>query len=227
MPPAAAAMPRKMLPPPTTMAMSTSRLRTTLMEPARRLVVAGSMALVSPPSACPLSLRRTRWKAELGDRPPRPSGLGACLAELEAGEAPHFHVLADDAHQVGAQLLDGAVGVLDERLLHQARLGEELLELAGDDLLEHVLGLALDLLGVDGLLADDDVFRHLVARDPARRGRGDVHGEVVGELLEGIAARHEVGLHADLHEHADLAAGVDVRIHTAVFGRCLLYTSDA
>src|SRR5450756_3202931 len=44
-------------------------------------------------------------------------------------------------------------------------------------------------------------------------------GEVVGELLEGVAARHEVGLHADLHEHADLAAGVDVRIHGAVFGR--------
>ncbi len=104
----------------------------------------------------------------------------AHLAELEAHEAPHLDVLADDADEVGAQLLDGAVGILDEGLLHETGLGEELLELAGDDLLDHVLGLALDLLGVDRLLALDDLAGHLVARHPARgwprrpawRGRG-------------------------------------------------------
>ena len=63
MPPAAAAIPRKMLPPPTTMAMSTSRARAILMVPAIDFVVAGSIARVSLPSAWPLSLRRTRWKA--------------------------------------------------------------------------------------------------------------------------------------------------------------------
>ena len=51
MPPAAAAMPRKMLPPPTTMAMSTSRARAVLSVPAIDFVVAGSMARVSLPSA--------------------------------------------------------------------------------------------------------------------------------------------------------------------------------
>src|SRR5262249_61638172 len=39
---------------------------------------------------------------------------------------------------------------------------------------------------------------------------GDVHGDVLDQLLEGLGAGDEVGLAVDLDEDADLPAGVDV-----------------
>src|SRR5262249_30469406 len=45
---------------------------------------------------------------------------------------------------------------------------------------------------------------------------GDVEGDVADELLEVLVARDEVRLAVDLHQHADLAAGMDVARHRAL-----------
>ena len=90
------------------------------------------------------------------------------LAELEAHEPPHLDVLADHADQVGTQLFDRAVRVFDEGLLHETDLLEELVQLAVEHLLDDVVGLALGLLAVDGLLALDDLGGHFVTTHPQR-----------------------------------------------------------
>ena len=51
---------------------------------------------------------------------------------------------------------------------------------------------------------------HLVAADVLRVGRRHVHRDFLHELLEALGAGHEVGLAVHFHEHADLAAHVDV-----------------
>jgi hypothetical protein len=72
------------------------------------------------------------------------------------------------------------------------------------------------LLAVDGPLALDQRLVHLLT--PHRHGRrgGDVHRDVAHQLLEGVVARHEVGLAVHLHQHADLATHVDVAADRAL-----------
>jgi hypothetical protein len=40
--------------------------------------------------------------------------------------------------------------------------------------------------------------------------RGDVHGHIVAEQLEGIGAGHEIAFAIDFDDHADFAAGMNV-----------------
>src|SRR5213592_4657194 len=47
--------------------------------------------------------------------------------------------------------------------------------------------------------------------DALRVHRGDLHGDLLRELLEFVAARDEVGLARELHQRADASARVDVR----------------
>src|SRR5512133_703962 len=134
------------------------------------------------------------------------------LAEHVAREAADLDVLADLRDRLGDDVLDLLLVVLHERLLEEAELAVELLDLAGRDLLEDRLGLLLlARLGLRDLaLLRDDVRGDLLAADPARRGRRDLHGEVLHERLEALGARDEIGLAVHLDEHADLAAHVDV-----------------
>src|ERR1019366_8557652 len=48
--------------------------------------------------------------------------------------------------------------------------------------------------------------------------RGDVQRQVAGELDELLVAGDEVGLAVDLHQHADLVAGVDVALDRPLAG---------
>ena len=117
------------------------------------------------------------------------------------------------------QLADRLVGV-PEGLLVQHHLLVPLAQLALHDLLadglrlgghrlvgEQLGALALGDLGRDGLDG------HVLGRD-AR----DLHRELAHELLEVLVAGHEVGLAVDLDEHAQAAAGMDVRGHEALAG---------
>ena len=51
---------------------------------------------------------------------------------------------------------------------------------------------------------------HLVATDVGRAGCRHVHRNLAGEVLEVIGARHEIRLAVHFHEHANLAAHVNV-----------------
>src|SRR6266487_3133066 len=65
-----------------------------------------------------------------------------------------------------------------------------------------------------------DSWRQVIFRDgDGGRNAGDLHGDVVRERLEGVSARDEVRLTVDLHEYADAASGVDVRLDEPL--RCL------
>ncbi len=97
-------------------------------------------------------------------------------------------------------------------LLVQAGLFVEFFQLALNDFLDDLVWLAggPGLLAVDLPLLGQDLRGDFVALHEPGLGGGDVHGQVVGQLLELIGAGHEVGLAVDLHQHPDLAPGVDV-----------------
>ena len=125
---AAGRSPRKMLPPPTTIATSTPAGRARRgsargrgADPVRVLAVGSSAIKPSPES-----LSRMRRKAGGRDglaAPPAASGRPAVMlsAALEAGEALDLDVLLRLGGQAGAQLLDRVVAVADVRLVEQAR----------------------------------------------------------------------------------------------------------
>ena len=123
--------------------------------------------------------------------------------------------------RVGDDLAHGLAGLLDEGLLEQADLGEELLDLAVDDLLDDLRRLA----GLRRLRARRSRARARPRRrEPPRGARSagcaaaTCMARLAHELLEVVGAGDEVGLAVDLDQHADLAAGVDVRADDA-FGR--------
>src|SRR5699024_6904139 len=130
------------------------------------------------------------------------------IAHLIAGEA-------DDVEALGLlldHLADADVRILDERLLEEADLLVELDDAALHHLLDDVFGLALVAgLGDEDLLLVFEVGRiDLLAAHVLRsnRGRGgDLQGYVVDDFLIGRAL--------GLHQHADLAAHVDVAFHDA------------
>src|SRR5215207_7255009 len=101
------------------------------------------------------------------------TGLGA-LPDLEAGEAAQDELLADLGRVGVEQVLDRLLVVADVRLVEQDDLLVVVLELALDNLLDDLLGLALGLAGVDLPLLLDDVLGHLLAPDVAGVGDGDV-----------------------------------------------------
>src|SRR5690242_19974864 len=150
-------MPRKMFPPPMTTATSTPSRTTSAISSAMRPIVSGSMPYPWPPaSASPDSLSRMRRYAAAG---PGAAMGGLALAHLEAGEPLHHDALAHLGGRLVHHVLHPGLArrVADERLLHQAGLGVELLELAVDDLVEDLGRLLLvgHLLPVDlALLLD-------------------------------------------------------------------------
>ena len=69
------------------------------------------------------------------------SSRSSGFAQLEAHEPTHLDVLAELGHRVGDHVFDGPFRVANERLLEQADVGEELVDLAIDDLLDDLSGL--------------------------------------------------------------------------------------
>src|SRR3954453_3704495 len=150
----------------------------------------GSVPYSSEPiRASPEIFSSTRLKAgsAIGGKPYPESAL--FLADRIAREACDADVLARLRGQVGAQLLDRlalvAVGA-HVLLLQQDDLRGPLAKLTLDDLLDHVVGLALLL----GLLVEDTPLRlaliggYVVDGDIEGRGRGDVDRHLACELLE-------------------------------------------
>src|SRR5688500_8397455 len=140
-----------MFPAPTTTAISTPRSVTAWICSLICSIRAGSVPYSSEPiRASPETFSRTRVKtgSAIGGTLSRAAGL--LLADGEAGEAGDADVLTGLGGQVGAQFLDRlavvAVGA-HVLLLEQDDVGGPLLQLALDDPLHDVVGLAL-LLGL-------------------------------------------------------------------------------
>ena len=140
--------------------------------------------------------------------------INGALALLEANGVHEVDLAAELLGGVGDILLDraGEHVAADELLLEQAVLRIELVELAHDDLLADLLGLA-GHLGVVGhlshhdlLLLVENVLRDLALIPEAGIERRDLHGNVLGDL-GGVDAAVDL----EVDEHADLAAGMDIR----------------
>src|SRR5262245_45984756 len=157
MPRVAPLIPRQMLPPPTTIAISTPRsARALATSSAMRCTTFASMPypIVVSANASPESFSTTRlyWLPGIGVTLPWLAGL--FLAHLDTDEAPDLGLRA----QTLDDLRHRRLGLLHEPLLEQAVVLEEAVETAGDDLLDRVLGLALvagELLEHAALLLDD------------------------------------------------------------------------
>src|SRR4051794_41033738 len=172
----------------------------------------------SPISASPDSFRRTRPNAAC---PFCDSGL--LLSHLEAHEATDDHVLVGGRGHLRPQLLDclGLVLLLvDVLLVEEHDLLEPLPHPALGDLLLDLLRLAVAgrLLAEDAHLALAVLLRDVLLGHVEWCGGRHVEGDLAGEFLELVAASHEVGLAVDLHEDADLAAGVHVAGDDALAG---------
>src|SRR5512132_1565184 len=139
--------------------------------------------------------------------------LPGLLAEPIPNEPAHGHLLPDLGRHLVEELLDRLRVVLHVRLVEQDRLRVERLQLALDDLGDHVVGLA-HLPGLrleDASLGRELLRGDLVAADvPGRRGARDVERQVLGELLELVRVGDEVRLAVDLHHRTDGVVEVDV-----------------
>src|SRR5581483_822667 len=227
MPISLATAPRKILPPPTTSARSQPSSLTSLISWAKALTVAPSMPkLLTPAKTSPVTLRMIRlyFGAPLfmkfaGARvKARRLFFSGRFAQMIAREAPDLNVFAEPADRFVDDIGDLFVRIFDERLLEQARFRVKAVDLALDDLVHDLFRLAAlqRLLAVDRFFLVELRRRHFLAPQVARIGRGDLHRDVFEQGLKFRRARNEVGLAVDLHQHADLAARMNVRSHRPV-----------
>src|SRR5436309_1852968 len=183
----------------------------------------------SPMSASPESFRSRRRKAGAPLGGPFTAMEGS-VTDLEAREAAYHHVFSSLAGQRRSQLLDSPAAVLlgvDVLLAQQHDLLQPSLELALDDPFAHVLRPVGRLLGGNPLFSLALGRGNVLVADGQRRRLGrDVQSKVTHELDEAVGAGHEVSLAVDLHQDADLVAGMDValdgalaRLRSGPFGR--------
>ena len=133
-------------------------------------------------------------------------------------------VFAASSWRSSSIVFDSCFSALTCVLVEQRDLARPLRQLALDDLLDHVVGLALlaRLLLEDPALGLALLLGDLVRGDVAGRGRGDVQRDLVGERLEVLVAGDEVGLALDLDHRPDLVVGVDVGGDDALVGAAAL-----
>src|ERR1700693_4795989 len=239
---AAAATPRKKLPPPTTSPICTPVLTTSAISAARLLTRSGSIPKDPPPaSASPLSLRTMRWYLGTDGRLTCSGGAGlrpasACaaltlwrrrlrcfldqrrLAYLEANEARDRNVLTKFCNRRFDQVADAGGVIADERLLVQADLFVELAHPPFHDLVHHFFWLAF-LQGPPpldvALFVQNLLCDVLFADELWVRGR-HLHGQILHQILEIVGPGNEVGLAVHLHQHAQLRAGMDITAYDAL-----------
>src|ERR1700722_17022795 len=151
---AAAATPRKKLPPPTTRPICTPAFATSATSSASAFTRPASRPKEpSPAITSPLSFSRTRWYRGMFSRraaevPDAPMALlyagffGRRVAHFEADETGHRNVFAELGDLGLDQIGVGGGIFLDEGLFHQADFFVILGQTAFDDFVENLFGLA-------------------------------------------------------------------------------------
>src|ERR1041385_3018950 len=237
MPSVAPLTPRKMLPPPITIATSTSMVWASATSSAMRARVAGSMPYCrSPIRASPESLRRTREYFAPIEAGVYTKRAGVAPAQTIANRNGLLLVRHDFGHEVIALLLDAfaelvtveaghdvAAAVLlpllhevlrnrrlvvaDVRLLEQAGLAVELLPLARHHLLDDVLRLAR----LERRIACDLALGvEVLLRDVLAAQEARLgRRDVHRDIARNLGALRIAA--GQFHDHADLAAAVHVR----------------
>src|SRR5919201_3329776 len=181
-----------MFPAPTTIAISTPLACTSTISSATASIVSRSIPYSrSPISDSPESFSRMRRNtACVPGTAARVSSDWTVISadEREALELEHFCALFVEhlSHRLS--------GVVDPLLFGQHAVREKpLVQHSFDDLLARLLRLRLHFVGVRENLAlsRDGVLGHVVASDPLRRGRGDVHCHLAREVGRAAAELHE------------------------------------
>src|SRR5690348_17851508 len=179
-----------MLPPPITMPSAAPVATTETTSSASRFTVSKSYPNpLSPARASPESLSKTRGyfrslmnesSSEVNDPP------ASRFAQLVANEAPHLDVLTRLRGRFFHEIADRLLGIAHPRLVEQRDVFIECLDLALDDLVDHVLrlSLGLDLFDEDAALGVDLVLRHLILVDGNGSGGRDVFRDRLAELLK-------------------------------------------
>src|SRR3569833_414998 len=229
---AARAMPRKILPPPTTTPICVPVRATAATSSARsRTRPASSPNDCGPARASPLSLRRIRSyfgtlssmvaDTKKGGRMSAPFVvrlsrgfrlIRKSIADFEARKAGNRDILAQLRDLRLDELIDGRSVVLDERLLVQADLFVELRHTAFHDLRRDVRRLAFinGARELDLLLLFERGRGHVFLADELRIGGCDVHCNIANQFLKIVRASHEIGFAVDFHHHAELRAGMNI-----------------
>ena len=227
MPWALAARPRKMLPPPMTTAVWTPSDWMSAMSfgDSRRHGGIDAVGLIAhqrftrelQQDACVVPLSPRNHEDRLY---PLISGLFGGLTKFEPDKARDRDVLAGLGGRGRDHLLDGDVGIADRRLIEQAHLRVVALELALDDLVDHVGGLARtgELGAIDLALLLEHLGGNVLALDVDRARGRDVHGDFLRQRLEVRRPRDEVGFAVHFDQHRDLAAKVHVVPDDPVLG---------
>src|SRR5687768_1501000 len=204
-----------MLPPPITRPTAAPSFTMSLISVARRFMTSKSNPTrLSPARASPESLSRTRWYLSFAKCRPatlRPSGTAR---SGEPGCARRAWPKLPD------EIADGFLRLSHPRLVDEGDVLVVRLDLAWNDLLDKVIGLAalLHPLDEDPALSLDFVGGYLVLVHRNRSRRRNMLGDVLHQLLEVIGARDEVRLAVDLHHDADFAVVVDVAADDALAG---------
>src|SRR6266478_2278934 len=151
------------------------------------------------------------------------AGGAADFADLEAHKTAHRDILAQLGDGLVDHLFDGDRLVADVMLFVEAIFLVELFHFSGDDFLHYLLGFSgrARLLAVNVALFFQHLRRDFFAPQIAWIECGDVHGDVVAQLLKGFRARHEIRFAVYFHNHADFSAGVNVVAHQPLAGFAL------
>jgi hypothetical protein len=140
------------------------------------------------------------------------AGLICAFAYFEAGETADGDFFAEVGDGLIDFFTDGHGFVFDEVLFVEAGFLVELFHFASDDFLDDLLGLAggASLGQIDFAFAVEHFRSDVFAAHVARIDSGDVHGDVVAKLLEGIGARDEIAFAIDFDDHADFSASMNI-----------------
>src|SRR5204862_968068 len=115
------------------------------------------------------------------------------------------------------EFLNRLIGIFDKTLYKQTDSAVKLVELALNNLTEHVRGFAFHLRLVNGALRVVHLRRHLFPAYVERMRRGNVKLDVFYEIAEILFPSHKVVLAISFHEHANFPLQMKVRSDNAFF----------
>mmetsp|Transcript_22993 Transcript_22993/g.39483 ORF Transcript_22993/g.39483 Transcript_22993/m.39483 type:complete len:233 (-) Transcript_22993:261-959(-) len=155
------------------------------------------------------------------------------LSKSELLETADLDVLAEKGNLRLDIFFNSNVGIAQEGLVHQAPLSHDLLNASGNDLGTDFLWFLRKILASHLNLPffGQHIFWNLSGRHKLHtRSGGDLHSQVVHDLLELFTASNEVRFAVDLDENTDVVVVMNVGANEAISsfaGRLLVSAGNA